>query len=98
MDDSVFYSFYALIYRHETINQNFVSFLKSLRDVLEKILRSCYNNGIIDNDNIPKTTNMLFALIDGAYFKLGVYRDDKTYDEEVQPYIDHALTLFKYRN
>lgn len=97
VDDSVFYSFYALIYRHETIRQNFKTFLSSLRHNLYTILVSCKENNIIANKDIKLLSDFFFILIDGAYFKLGAYIDnDDEYDKETQPYIQKALQLLEF--
>lgn len=97
VDDSVFYSFYALIYRHDTIRDNFKSFLLALRENLESTLYACKGRNIIANEDIKGLSDLIFILIDGAYFKLGAYTDcDDAYNKVAQPYINHALSLLDF--
>lgn len=98
IDDGVFYSFYALIYRHQIIRENLKSFLNTLRNHLKSILQACKNKNIIINEDITQLSDLLFALIDGAYFKLGAYIDNNDeYNLQAKPYITHAISLLEFK-
>lgn len=97
IDDGVFYSFYAMIYQNETIKKNYKEFLEAIRYGINTILMNCFNKGIILNADIHKTSHILYALIDGAYFQLGVHVDhEESYNKESQLFIDHALSLLEF--
>lgn len=97
VDDSVFYSFYALIFRNEIIKANFKIFLKTLRQNLQIILENCKDKNVITNENINELSDLLFIMIDGAYFNLGAYfNDDQEYLTKTQLYIEQSLQLIDF--
>lgn len=96
-DDGVFYSCYALIYRNEAFNNSFKSYLLELHAVLREELDQAYRNKVICNTNIEELTEIIFALIDGAYYFMGMFdRNDETHQKQQKLYITHCLSLFKY--
>lgn len=97
VDDSVFYSFYALIFRNEIIKANFKIFLKTLRQNLQVILENCKDKNVITNENINELSDLLFIMIDGAYFNLGAYfNDDQEYLTKTQLYIEQSLQIIDF--
>jgi AcrR family transcriptional regulator len=97
VDDGVFYSFYAMIYQNDKIKENYKVFLETIRDEIEKILTNCFQKGIIKNNNIKNTANILYALIDGAYFQMGAKSYDKNlYEIESAILIEHVKTLLVF--
>ncbi|MCK0191702.1 TetR family transcriptional regulator [Arenibacter sp. F20364] len=96
-DDSVFYSCYALIYRNEDFNNSFKQYLLKLHLVLKENFNQAKANKVISNTNIDELTKIIYALIDGAYYYLGVFdQNDEIHQRQQQIYIDHCLSLFKY--
>jgi AcrR family transcriptional regulator len=97
VDDGVFYSFYAMIYQNDKIKENYKVFLETIRDEIEKILTNCFQKGIIKNNNIKNTANILYALIDGAYFQMEAKSYDKnSYETESAILIEHVKTLLVF--
>ncbi|WP_303318819.1 TetR family transcriptional regulator [Flavivirga abyssicola] len=97
IDDGVFYSLYALIYQNKMINEKFRFFLQVLKSELENKLTAAKNDKIILNENISELTTILFALIDGAYYNLGIHLDDNSaYKKNVKPYIKYAMQLIEF--
>lgn len=97
IDDGVFYSYYALIYQNNRIRKNYKTFIEALRNGISQILVNCVNKGIIANNNIPETSNLLYALIDGAYFQLGAYLDnEEIYTKKAKIYAKHGLSLLHF--
>lgn len=97
VDDGVFYSLYALIYRNKKINDSFKSFINSLREVLKSKLLSAKKHNVIKNNNIDELNEIIFAMIDGGYFYLGTQMDDNTsYQQQSIIYIKHVLSLLKF--
>ncbi|MAU15179.1 MAG: TetR family transcriptional regulator [Muricauda sp.] len=96
-DDGVFYSCYALIYRNEEINNSFKQYLLKLHEVLRESLEKAKNNGIIKNTNIEELTEIIFAMVDGAYYYMGMFdQKDEVSKKQQQIYISHCLNLFEY--
>lgn len=93
IDDGVYYSFYALIYRDLKIHEKFQAFLQALQNVLKEKLLMAKKNGIICNDNIDDATKLIFAIIDGAYYRLGNCTDKVLYEKTVKLYREYALQI-----
>lgn len=97
IDDGVFYSFYALIYQNEQVSALYREFLKTLRNGIATILQNCKDKCVIYNSDVVLTSNILYAMIDGAYFQLGAHINNKeTYDKEAELFINHALSLLDF--
>jgi len=96
-DDGVFYSCYALIYRNKGFNDSFKAYLLRLHRVLQAELRQALAHGIIENKNIEELTEIIFALIDGSYYYMGMFETgDETHQRQQEIYIKHCLGLFKF--
>jgi AcrR family transcriptional regulator len=97
IDDGVFYSFYALIYQNDQVSGLYSDFLKTLRNGIATILQNCKDKGIIYNSDVVQSSNILYAMIDGAYFQLGAHINNKeTYNKEAELFINHALGLLDF--
>ncbi|MDN3594368.1 TetR family transcriptional regulator [Zunongwangia endophytica] len=96
-DDGVFYSCYALIYRKEDFNHSFRNYLEKLHQVLQLKLHEAKSYGVILNDNISEITEVIFALIDGAYYYLGMFdQKDDSYNKQEELYIKYAIQLLNF--
>jgi AcrR family transcriptional regulator len=96
-DDGVFYSCYALIYRMKEFNESFKKYLEELHTILEKQLIEAKGNNLIKNDNIKDVTEIIYALIDGAYYYLGLFEEnDKKYKNKLILYQKYALDLLQF--
>lgn len=97
IDDGVFYSLYALIYRNKKVNDSFKSFSKSLRQVLKSKLISAKQHDVIFNADINELNEIIFAMIDGGYFYLGTQIDNtEIYTKQSAIYSKHVLSLMKF--
>lgn len=94
-DDGVFYSCYALIYRKKDFNESFRRYLEALHEVLYDKLKEARTGGVIRNENLEELTEIIFALVDGAYYYLGMFSArEEAYEKQVDLYVRHALSLF----
>lgn len=94
-DDGVFYSCYALIYRHPVVKNKY----KELHDILllkfRQSLQEAFDNQIIHVENIDETTEVIFSMVDGAYFSLGMETDSKELERKADIYKHHVKKLLK---
>lgn len=95
IDDGVFYSCYALVYRDTTIRRSFKVLHDSLRNLLVKALQQANENGIIEIENEQETAEIIFALTEGAYYYLGMVRDKKLYNEKLTFFKNQALAILR---
>ncbi len=97
VDDGVFYSLYALVYRNKEVSNSFKSFSASLREVLKSKLISAKEHHVIINNNIDELNEIIFAMIDGGYFYLGTQIDNSEfYNKQSTIYIKHVLSLIDF--
>lgn len=95
-DDGVFYSCYALIYRKPAFKESFKRYLESLHEVLRDKLHEAYKNEVIKNDDINEVTEIIFALIDGGYYYLGLFNEkEESYKKQVDIYSSYAINLLE---
>lgn len=92
-DDGVFYSCYALIYRDPSIKYKY----KELHDTLimkfcQSLQEACENN-IVEIEDINQTAEVIFAMVDGAYFSLGMESDSQELERKATIYKCHVKKL-----
>ena len=83
VDDGVFYSCYAYTYREKKIKKAFRALHDSLRGMLVEALRKARANGVIRIRNAEETAEIIFALIEGAYYYLGMVESKTAYDRKL---------------
>jgi AcrR family transcriptional regulator len=93
IDDGVFYSCYAQVYRSNNIRRAFRVLHDSLRNILVEALEQAQEKGIIEVENPRDTAELIFALMEGAYYYLGMVSNRKVYSAKLALFRDHALML-----
>lgn len=96
--DSVSYSCYALTFRNKTIKRKFKEVLDTLRTHLEALLEACIEEGSIQVDSVEATADMIFVLVDGAYYYLALAHDKKEYAFRIARYKQRAYRLLGIDN
>lgn len=92
-DDSVSYSCYALTFRDRKIQEKYRLVLKALRSKLEALLTLCNANGEIKVADVEVTADLIFVLVDGAYYYLSLITDKKEYNLKLKRYKERAISL-----
>lgn len=94
-DDGVFYSCYALIYRHPHVKEKY----KELHDTLifrfRESLKEARDNNIIKVDDLDKTAEVIFSMVDGAYFSLGMEKSSGELDKRAEIYKKYVKEMLK---
>lgn len=97
-DDGLFYSCYALAFREHKIRQLYRNLTDTLRVRLTSLIVRCNDARIITVDNPKLTADLIFALVDGAYFYLAVSVDKRQFDEKITDYQNEAYRLLGISN
>jgi len=92
-DDGLFYSCYALTFRNRIVRRKYHQLSNKLRERLTEFLQLCKDSGTIRIEDPAFTAELLFVLIDGAYFYLIQMEDKELYTEKMDAYKRHALSL-----
>lgn len=83
-DDGVFYSCYALTYRNKTIRDKFKELHVSLRKILQDALEEAKRNQLIEIENIKEAGELIFIVIEGAYYYGGILDDKKETERQLE--------------
>src|SRR6202012_1655516 len=85
-DDSVSYSCYSLAFRNKIIKGKYKQLLDALRKRLEQLILECKNKGVLDIDDPALTADLIFLLVDGAYYYLSLVDDKVEYQDKLRQY------------
>ena len=74
-DDGVFYSCYAFIYRDASVKEKFRQMHDTLIFKFRQALLEAQKNGIVEIEDLDETTEVIFSMVDGAYFSVAMIGD-----------------------
>ncbi|MGH2644735.1 MAG: TetR/AcrR family transcriptional regulator [Chitinophagaceae bacterium] len=94
-DDGVSYSCFSLAFRDKKIKKKYKVLLDTLRKTLENLISNCVKKGIIDVKDPAFTADLIFVLVDGAYYYLSLVDDKIEYRKKLELYKDQAIKLLK---
>ena len=94
-DDGVFYSCYALIYRHPSVKDKYKELHDTLISRFRESLKEAQDNNIIKVDDLDETAEVIFSMVDGAYFSLGMEKNNEELDKRAKIYKKHVKQLLK---
>lgn len=92
-DDSVSYSCYSLSFRNKIIRRKYKLLLDSLRENLEALIITCNKAGYLRVTDTAAVADLVFVLVDGAYYYLSLVNDKKEYETKLETYKKKALEL-----
>lgn len=92
-DDGVFYSCYALTYRSRKFRNVFRDLHDSLRVFLVDALKKANRSNVISIRNEKETAEIIFALIEGGYYYLGMHDSSIQYAKRMQVLKKQAYAL-----
>ena len=97
-DDGLFYSCYALAFRDKKVKTMYKNLTDSLRERLTSLIDRCIAAQLIEDNDPRRTADLIFALVDGAYFYLSLATDTKAFDEKIIDYKKEAYRLLGFRD
>lgn len=92
-DDGVYYSCYSFIYRNKRFKNEFKELHDSLHQNFVVTLKDANEAGVIHIENFEQTAKLVFSIVDGAYYYLGMVDDEKEIESLTQWYKTHVLAL-----
>lgn len=95
-DDSVSYSCYALAFRDKIIKGKYKELLDSLRQRLQQLITECHEQKVLHVQDPALTADLIFVLVDGAYYYLSLVGDKKEYQQKLAQYKKQALLLLNF--
>ena len=94
-DDGVFYSCYALLYRNPSIKDKYKELHDTLIFKFRQSLRQARENNIIEIENLDETAEVIFSMVDGAYFSLGMEKDSDKLEKRAEVYKSYVKQMLK---
>jgi AcrR family transcriptional regulator len=95
-DDSVSYSCYALAFRDEVIKEKYKNLLDTLRERLVDLIVQCNKTGKISVKDPVMAADMIFVLVDGAYYYLSLVKNKQEYKQKIARYKEQALEHLQF--
>lgn len=95
-DDGVSYSCYSLNFRNKMIKKKYKALLDTLRLQLENLILECQNDGALYVENAAFAADMIFVIVDGAYYYLSLTSDKKEYQNKLTLYKNQAIKLLNF--
>ncbi|UNY97957.1 TetR family transcriptional regulator [Zhouia spongiae] len=98
IDDGVFYSSFALVFRNKAIKESYKGMHQSLRSYLAAIIKEAQADDIVAIENAEETAELIFILVEGAYYYLSLYdATTEEYEKKVKRYKEAAFTMLKIK-
>jgi AcrR family transcriptional regulator len=94
-DDGVSYSCYSLTFRNKVIRQKYKILLDTLRKSLEESIIACNNAKLLSVKNPSATADLIFVLVDGAYYYLSLVDNKSEYTKKLSQYKKQAIKLLQ---
>jgi len=98
IDDGVFYSSFALIFRDKTLKAHYKNLHDHLRQMLTDTLKEANENGVIEIDDVEKTADLVFILIEGAYYYLSMVSDKSEYESRIEHYQKTVMSMLNVKD
>jgi hypothetical protein len=95
-DDSVSYSCYSLAFRDKVIKEKYKSLLDVLRQKLELLILDCKNMGVLEVEDPALVADIIFVLVDGAYYYLSLVKDKQEYQDKLMQYKKQAVAYLNF--
>ncbi len=92
-DDGLFYNLYSQIYRNNKFKNEFKVLHDSLHKNLEERLELLKEKDLIKIQNTKQTVAIIYALIDGAYYYLGMVSDKTEILNRTEWYKEHVKNI-----
>lgn len=95
IDDGVFYSSYALIFRNKTVKEHYKNLHDDLRKLLMEALQEAKDHGVIEVDDVERTADLIFIFVEGAYYYLSMVSNKAEYEMRIDNYEHTVLSMLK---
>ncbi len=98
IDDGIFYSCFALVFRNPRIKESFVRLHLLLRQWLAEAIQDGIEQGLLEVEDAAKAADMVYVIADGAYYFLSMVEDADTYREKLSDYRQEAFKILNLVN
>lgn len=90
VDNGLYFSGYALVFRDPVIKEQYKALQDQLRNILAALIQECIDNDEVIVKDANKAAQLIYMMVDGAYFYLSVVTEKKEFDQKLRLYRKHA--------
>ncbi len=98
IDDSIFYGFYAMVYRYPVVKQEYRKLHRSLHDQLKDILDNARTHGIIEVEDPFEAAVDIFIILDGWYYQMGMIDDEQFVEKRLLSSKSLVYRILRFKN
>ncbi len=98
IDDGVFYSCFAFVFRDQRVRRRFKDMTLLLRKWLANAIQACVDEQQLEVVDVNQTADLIFVISDGAYYLLSMIDDPVEYEERLAGYRQQALNLLNLQS
>ncbi|MGB3617330.1 MAG: TetR family transcriptional regulator [Catalinimonas sp.] len=95
IDDGVFYSCFALVFRDARIRTRYREMHLLLRQWLAEAIERCVAEGLLHVEDPAHTADLIFVIADGAYYYLSLIDDPAVYEARLNTYRATAFRMLR---
>lgn len=95
VDDSVFYGCFTLAFRNEKIKAAYKDLHENLRFLLVEAIKEAKKNGEVHVENPGDAADLIYILVEGAYYYLSLYELDEAFYKKQERYKKAAWDILK---
>lgn len=92
-DDGVYYGCYSFIYRNRRFKKEFRELHDTLHENFVYALTEAAEAGVIGVNNFEQTAKLVFSVVDGAYYYLGMVDSTAEKEKISEWYKHHVLSI-----
>ncbi|WP_150451610.1 TetR family transcriptional regulator [Arenibacter lacus] len=97
VDDGVFYGCFTLVFRNEKIKAAYKELHDELRILLTKAIQEAKDAGEVDVENPREAADIIFILVEGAYYYLSLVDIDADYQRKLEKYKNAAIEILRFK-
>lgn len=92
-DDSVYYSCFAMVLRSKPLREKYKKLHDALRNSLAEVLTECQEDGVLQLEDVRKTSELIFGLLEGAYYYMSLVTDKNEYKQKLSYFKEEAFKI-----
>lgn len=90
VDDGVYYSAYALVFRDAFVKDQYKVMQDQLRAILTVLIQDCIDHGEVIVADATNAAQLIYMMVDGAYFYLSLVNDEIEFEQKMLLFRQHA--------
>ncbi|MDT7828835.1 TetR family transcriptional regulator [Pricia sp. S334] len=95
VEDGVFYGCFTLAFKDEKIKAAFKELHENLRSLLVQAIEDAKKNGEVDVEDSAEAADLIYILVEGAYYYLSLYEQNEAYYKKQEKYKQAAWNILK---